>query len=92
MRPEHDTEVVIRELLDVVEPRAEGLARARQMFGLDAQIVVAVEMHGHSDDGRGDVGTPALSLTAETLHRLAQLDVSLDIDQYIAARPYDTQS
>lgn len=83
-RHEYDTEVVLAELLDVIEPHAEGLARARQALGLVAGANVVVEMYTVRDPG-GEVlvTTPALSLSAATIRRIAELDLWLDCDQYV---------
>jgi hypothetical protein len=83
-RDECDTELVLRDLLDVIEPHAEGLAHARQVLRLRAGVNVVVEMHS-GRDGAGDilVTTPAFHLTAETMRRLAGLHLWLDCDQYV---------
>ncbi|MFF5219394.1 DUF4279 domain-containing protein [Micromonospora sp. NPDC000442] len=83
-RDEYDTELLLTELLDVIEPHAEGLARARQMLALQAGVNVVIEMHS-GQDGAGDVlvTTPALHLTVGTIRRLATLHLWLDCDQYV---------
>ncbi|WP_234581006.1 DUF4279 domain-containing protein [Micromonospora sp. MH99] len=83
-RPEYDTELLLIELLGLIEPHAEGLARARQALGLRAGVNVVIEMHS-GRDGADDilVATPALHLTAETMRRLADLHLWLDCDQYV---------
>ncbi|WP_326550122.1 DUF4279 domain-containing protein [Micromonospora sp. NBC_01813] len=83
-REEYDTELVLRELLDVLDPHAEGLAYARQVLGLRAGVNVVIEMHS-GRDGAGDilVTTPRIHLTAETMRRLADLCLWLDCDQYV---------
>ncbi|WP_327011520.1 DUF4279 domain-containing protein [Dactylosporangium sp. NBC_01737] len=83
-RDEYDTEVVLVELLDIIESRADGLARACQVLGLQAGINVVIEMHPvQGPDGEELVTTPALSLSAATVRRLAKLDLWLDCDQYV---------
>jgi hypothetical protein len=83
-RDEYDTEDVLAELLDIIEPHAEGLARARQVLELRAGVNVVIEMHSVRDPG-GEilVTTPALSLSAATIRRMAKLDLWLDCDQYV---------
>ncbi|WP_410809091.1 DUF4279 domain-containing protein [Micromonospora sp. 067-2] len=83
-RDEYDTELLLGELLDLIEPHADGLARAQQVLELRAGINVVIEMHSERD-GADDilVTTPALHLTADTIRRLAGLHLWLDCDQYI---------
>ncbi len=83
-RDEYDTELLVRELLDVIEPHAEELAHAKQVLGLRAGINVVIEMRSGRDRA-GDilVTTPAFHLTAATMRRLASLDLWLDCDQYV---------
>lgn len=47
-RKEYDTDAVVRELLDEVEPYAEGLACAREALRLQAGVQVVIEMHHRS--------------------------------------------
>jgi hypothetical protein len=84
-RDEFDTDVVLVELLDIIEPHADGLARARRVLGLEAGINVVIQMHRVQDPDGGEdlLTTPALSLSAATVRRLARLDLWLDCDQYI---------
>jgi translation initiation factor IF-1 len=83
-RDEYDTDSVVQELLDEVEPYAEALARAREALRLQVGVQVVIEMHSYRDE-HGDiiVTTPALSLSAETLRRLADHHLWLDFDQYV---------
>ncbi|MFI5851796.1 DUF4279 domain-containing protein [Micromonospora chalcea] len=83
-RDEYDTELLLSELLDVIEPHAEGLAHAQQVLGLRAGINVVIEMRSGRDKA-GDilVTTPAFHLTAATMRRLAGLNLWLDCDQYV---------
>lgn len=83
-RDEYSTEIVLVELLDIIEPHAAGLARARQVLGLVAGINVVIEMIPElGPDGEDLRTTPALSLAAATVRRLADLDLWLDCDQYV---------
>ena len=84
-RDEFDTDVVLVELLDIIAPHADGLARARRVLGLDAMIHVVIEMHRvhDPDSGKDVLTTPALWLSAATIRRLAQLDLELECDQYV---------
>ncbi|MEU7876179.1 DUF4279 domain-containing protein [Dactylosporangium sp. NPDC049140] len=83
-RDEYDTEIVLVELLDIIEPNADGLARARQVLGLQAGINVVIKMIPvQGPDGEDLRTTPALSLAAATVRRLADLDLWLDCDQYV---------
>ncbi|MFF5235365.1 DUF4279 domain-containing protein [Dactylosporangium sp. NPDC000521] len=84
-RDEFDTDVVLVELLDIIEPYADGLARARRVLGLDAAVHVVIEMYRvHDPDSGEDVlTTPALWLSAETIRRLAKLDLWIECDQYV---------
>ncbi|GAA3204408.1 DUF4279 domain-containing protein [Dactylosporangium siamense] len=73
-RAEFNTEVLVREILDIIEPHASGLAQARRRFGLSAGIYICVEVYQM-------LGSPRLQLPATTLRRLAALDVWLDCEQ-----------
>ncbi|MBB4767062.1 DUF4279 domain-containing protein [Amorphoplanes digitatis] len=83
-RETHVTEHVLSDLLDAVEPYAEGLAAARDGLGLRAGIMILIEMQGDRDeDGDVSVSTASIAYSAATLHRLAALDLSLEHDQYV---------
>jgi hypothetical protein len=82
-RDEYDTEVLLCELLDVVEPHAAGIARACRELRLIAGINVVISMHSVRDEDGLLVTTPALSLRADTLRRIADLGCWLDCDQYV---------
>lgn len=83
-REEYDTEALVRELLCVVEPYAEGIALACRTLKVVPGINVVVEMHSVRDEAGGLlVTTPALSLRGDTLRRIADLGCRLDCDQYV---------
>lgn len=89
-RVEHDSELLIQEVLDIFEPLAGRLAEARAEWGLDVQVGLVISMYGSIEsnpDGssRAVVSTPALYLSPETLRRLAELGCALDIDTYVIA-------
>ncbi|SDT70302.1 protein of unknown function [Actinoplanes derwentensis] len=79
------TEEVVIQLLDAIEPHATGIAEARAALGLRAGINVVIEMSGERDteDGGIHVSTAAITYTADTLKRLARLDIMIDHDQYV---------
>ena len=54
-------------------------------LGLEAGVQVVIEMHRVQDPDGGEdlLITPALSISAATIHRLAKLDLWLDCDQYV---------
>ncbi|MEV0810062.1 hypothetical protein [Micromonospora sp. NPDC050200] len=64
-------------------PAATPLHAACQRPQLRAGVNVVIEMHSVRDAEEVLVTTPALSLPAETLRRLAALDLWLDVDQYV---------
>jgi hypothetical protein len=70
-RETHDMEALLRELLDVLEMRGQGLAEATSRFSLSKEISFGVYVRDE---------TPAAWFSVETLRRLAALDASLDID------------
>ncbi len=89
-RVEHDSELLIQEVLDTFEPLAGQLAEARAGWGLDVQVGLVISMYGsiESDpDGSSGavVSTPALYLSPGTLRRLTELGCALDIDTYVIA-------
>jgi Domain of unknown function (DUF4279) len=81
----HLTEEVVAALLDVVEPHRADIADACGSLGLRAGVMVVIEMSGNRDtaDGSIDVSTAAITYTAETVKRLARLNLSVDHDQYV---------
>ncbi|AGL13525.1 DUF4279 domain-containing protein [Actinoplanes sp. N902-109] len=89
-RRTHDTEEVVTALLTILEPHAAALATARHLLDLQAGIMVVITTEaGLTPDGDILITTPAITYTAETLHRLAALDLSLHHDQYVTAHPCD---
>ncbi|WP_436535988.1 DUF4279 domain-containing protein [Actinoplanes sp. HUAS TT8] len=78
------TEDVVTALLDVIEPHRAGIADACGNLGMRAGVMVVIEMSGNRDtaDGSIDVSTAAITYAAETVKRLARLDLSVDHDQY----------
>lgn len=89
-RVEHDTELLIQEVLDKFEVVAGELAEARAEWGLDIQIGLVISMFGSiqvEPDGTTGavVSTPAVYLSPQTLSRLTELGCSLDIDTYVIA-------
>jgi hypothetical protein len=89
-RVEHDSELLIQEVLDTFEPVASQLAEARAAWSLDLQIGLVISMYGSIEaDPGGTSGavasTPALYLSPETLRRLTALGCALDIDTYVIA-------
>jgi len=89
-RVEHDSEVLIHEVLDTFEPLAGQLSQARSDWGLEFQIGLAISMHGSIEvdpDGTLDavVSTQALYLSPETLRRLTALGCALDVDTHVIA-------
>ncbi|GAB7043437.1 MULTISPECIES: DUF4279 domain-containing protein [Catenuloplanes] len=82
----YDTEDVVRRLLDAIEPHADGIRAACRTLGLGARAEVVIEMHATRKNTYDDalvVTTPAISYSAETVARLAALDLSIDHDQYV---------
>jgi hypothetical protein len=81
----YDTEGVVTQLLDAIEPHATGIAEACTALGLRAGVDVVIEMSGSRDtsDGSITVTTAAITYTAATMKRLARLNLSIDHDQYI---------
>ena len=79
------TEEVVTALLDVIEPCAAGIAEARETLHLRAGINVVIEMRGvrDPDDGGVILSTAAITYSAQTVRRLAQLDLYIDHDQYV---------
>ena len=75
-REELHTEVLVRELLDIVEPHAAGLAEARRRFGLSAGIHIVIDVYQ-------TLASPHVLLRPETLRRLAALDLWLYCEQDI---------
>jgi hypothetical protein len=89
-RVEHDSELLIQEVLDTFEPVAAQLAEARAGWNLDFQVGLVISMYGSIEadpDGTSGamVSTPALHLSPKTLRRLAELGCALDIDSYVIA-------
>jgi hypothetical protein len=89
-RVEHDSELLIQEVLDTFEAVADELADARARWSLDLQVGLVISMYGSIEadpDGTSGamVSTPALYLSPETLRRLAELGCALDIDSYVIA-------
>jgi hypothetical protein len=89
-RVEHDSELLIQEVLDTFEPVADELADARAGWSLDLRVGLVISMYGSIEadpDGTSGamVSTPALYLSPETLRRLAELGCALDIDSYVIA-------
>lgn len=88
-RFEIDSEALVSELLDAIEPAATGLERVRGELPVEAQVSLAQYLHGYLYDA-GDEGprsfsatSPALAFEATTLERMAGLGLGLDVDQYI---------
>jgi len=79
------TEGVVTRLLDAIEPHAAGITEACAALGMRAGINVVIEMIGDRNTASGNlhVSTAAITYTAQTLKRLAQLDLSVDHDQYV---------
>jgi len=77
------TEEAVSALLDVIEPFADGLARACTMLGLVAGVSVVIEMHGRRDGDGIQLSTAAVSYSAATVRRLARLGLSVAHDQYV---------
>jgi hypothetical protein len=89
-RVEHDSELLIQEVLDTFEPVAGQLAEAQAGWNLDLQIGLVISMHGKieedpDDTSRVGVSTPGLYLSPDTLRRLAEIGCALDIDNYVIA-------
>jgi hypothetical protein len=89
-RVEHDSEVLIREVLETFEPLAGQLSEARSGWDLELQIGLVISMYGSIEvdpDGTSGavVSTPALYLSPETLRRLTALGCALDVDTYVIA-------
>lgn len=62
------TEAIVRELLDIVEPHADGMATARRAFGLSAGIYVYVDIYDQ-------LSVPQVQFSVGTLRRLAALEL-----------------
>jgi len=89
-RVEHDSELLIQEVLDTFEPVADELREARARWSLDVQVDLSISMYGSIEadpDGSSGavVSTPAFYLSPETLRRLTGLGCALDIDHYVIA-------
>jgi len=89
-RVEHESELLVQEILDFFEPVAGALAEAVARWGLEFQVGLVISMYGSIEqdpDGRPGavVSTPALYLSPRTLSRLAALNCGLDVDTYVIA-------
>lgn len=62
------TEAIVRELLDIVEPHADGMASARRAFGLSAGIFVYANIYDQ-------LSMPQVQFHTSTLRRLSALDL-----------------
>ncbi|MFI5493228.1 DUF4279 domain-containing protein [Actinoplanes sp. NPDC051859] len=74
-RETFETEDVVMELLDVIEPYASGIARACDELGMRAGVMVVICVK----DGR----SPVLGYQGQTIQRLARLGLSLHHDLYV---------
>lgn len=70
-RDTYDMDAFLRELLDVIDLYNDRIAGAVNRFGLEKEISFGVYIRGE---------TPASWFSADTLHRVAALQASLDID------------
>lgn len=89
-RIEHDSELLVQEVLDTFEPLAGQLTEARTRWGLEVQVGLVISMYGSIEaapDGSSGavVSTPTLYLSPATLRRLADLGCALDVDTYLIA-------
>ncbi|MDG6107204.1 DUF4279 domain-containing protein [Dactylosporangium aurantiacum] len=62
------TEALVRELLDIVEPYADGMAQARRALGLSAGIYISVIIYDQ-------LSVPQVQFRVSTLRRLAALEL-----------------
>lgn len=62
------TEALVRELLDIVEPYADGMANARRVLGLSAGIYIFVDIYDQ-------LSVPQVQFHVSTLRRLAALEL-----------------
>jgi hypothetical protein len=85
-RDEFDTDVVLVELLDIIEPYADGLARARRVLGLDAAVHVVIEMYRvHDPDSGEDVlTTPRVGSVQRRSVGWRNSNLWLECDQYVS--------
>ena len=70
-RDTYNMDAFLRELLDIIEPYNDGIAEAVNRFSLEKEISFGVYIRGE---------TPASWFSVDTLHRVAALQASLDID------------
>lgn len=89
-RVEHDSELLVQEILDIFEPAAGQLAEAGARWSLEFQVGLVISMYGSIEqdpDGTPGavVSTPALFLSPATLRRLSALNCALDVDGYVIA-------
>ena len=86
---DRDSEVLVRQVLDRFEPVVEDLLRLRDQWDLEIQLGLVVWMNGSletAEDGHvyGNVPTPALAFSKETVARLARLNCGFDVDLYVS--------
>jgi len=86
---EVDSEVLVALVLDRFEAVSERLRDVRSRWDVTVQVGLVVHCYGtmQSEGDKGvwaDVPSPSLSFESGTVGRLAALDVSLDIDQYVS--------
>jgi hypothetical protein len=78
------TETVVTGLLNTIEPYTAGIADACRTLGMQAGIMVVIEMGPRrDDDGGATVSTADVSYSAETVRRLSRLGLALHHDQYV---------
>lgn len=70
-RASHDANALLCELLDILEPHAEVISKAAVQFQLKREVSFGIFVDGEM---------PACWFSANTLHRLAELEADLDID------------
>jgi hypothetical protein len=77
-------EDVVLSLLNTIEPYADQISYTCQTLGLRAGIMLVIEMTGYRDDEGGViVSTAVIGYSADTLHRLARINLILQHDQYV---------